>query len=120
MQAEILAEAFVYNMDTLVTKDYLDARLDMRFAEQDARLETRLLEQDSRNNLRFSRLEEKLDGQEQKFTGIDKNFAIIGQKFAAMDVQFAEIKGRFMVQDWILGAIAACTVVPPLYGLFNP
>jgi len=70
VQAEIMAEAFVYNMDTLVTKDYLDAR----FAEQEARI----------------------------------------------DVRFAEIKSRFLVQDWILGAIAASTVLPTLYSLFNP
>ncbi|MBN7797768.1 hypothetical protein [Parahaliea mediterranea] len=31
--AEIMAEAFVHNVDQLVTKDYLDARLDARFAE---------------------------------------------------------------------------------------
>ena len=40
-QAELMAEAFVYNMDTLVTKDYLDARLDARFAAQDIRLDGR-------------------------------------------------------------------------------
>ena len=38
-QAEIMAEAFVFNMDVLVTKDYLDARLDARFANQDARID---------------------------------------------------------------------------------
>ena len=27
-QAEVLAEAFVHNVDNLVTRDYLDARLD--------------------------------------------------------------------------------------------
>ncbi len=36
--AEIMAEAFVFNMDTLVTQDYLDAR----FAEQDARMDQKL------------------------------------------------------------------------------
>jgi hypothetical protein len=35
VQAEIMAEAFVYNMDALATKDYLDAR----FAEQEARID---------------------------------------------------------------------------------
>ena len=29
-QAELMAEAFVYNMDALVTTDYLDARLIIR------------------------------------------------------------------------------------------
>jgi hypothetical protein len=40
-QAELMAEAFVYNMDSLVTKDYLDECLDARFAAQDVRLEKR-------------------------------------------------------------------------------
>lgn len=30
-QAELMAEAFVYNMDALVTKEYLEACLDARF-----------------------------------------------------------------------------------------
>ena len=47
-QAELMAEAFVFNMDSLVTRDYLDARLDARFAEQDARLEARFAEQEAR------------------------------------------------------------------------
>ena len=33
-QAELMAEAFVFNMDSLVTRDYLEACLDARFAEQ--------------------------------------------------------------------------------------
>ncbi len=37
--AEIMAEAFVFNMDALVTKDYLDEVLRARFAEQDARMD---------------------------------------------------------------------------------
>lgn len=33
VQAEIMAEAFVFNLDALVTKDYLDARLSQREAK---------------------------------------------------------------------------------------
>ncbi len=68
-----MAEAFVFNMDSLVTRDYFDARLDARFAQQDARIDSR----------------------------------------------FAEIKSRFLLQDWILGAIAASTVLAALYSLVN-
>ena len=45
-QAELMAEAFVYNMDALVTKDYLEETLDARFAAQDLRLEKRFAEID--------------------------------------------------------------------------
>jgi len=58
VQAELMAEAFVYNMDDLVTKDQLEAR-------------------------------------------------------------FAEVKGQLTLHSWILGAIAASTVLPFLHSLFN-
>ena len=43
-QAEIMAEAFVFNLDALVTKDYLDAR----FEAQDARIGVRFAEIDGK------------------------------------------------------------------------
>ena len=39
-QTEVMAEAFVVNADSLVTRDYLNAR----FAEQDARIDVRFTE----------------------------------------------------------------------------
>jgi len=47
-QAEVMAEAFVFNADSLVTKDYLDARLDARFIEQDARIDKCFAQVDAR------------------------------------------------------------------------
>lgn len=45
-----MAEAFVFNMDALVTRDYLEQCLDARFAAQDGRLmakiESRLVNHD--------------------------------------------------------------------------
>jgi hypothetical protein len=78
VQAELMAEAFVYNMDSLVTRDYLDARLEARFMEQDARIDTR---------------------------------------FADVDVRFEHIQGELKLHRWILGAIAASTVIPALHAL---
>ena len=49
MQAEVMAEAFVYNMDAVVTKDYLDAR----FARQEANLEKRFAQIDAKFKLVF-------------------------------------------------------------------
>ncbi|MEH6607798.1 MAG: hypothetical protein V7696_00405 [Halioglobus sp.] len=59
-QAEVMAEAFVFNMDQLVTRDYLDARLDARFAQQDARLDVRFAEQDARIDGRFAQVDKQL------------------------------------------------------------
>ena len=46
--ADLMSEAVVHNLDTLVTKDYLDHVLDARFAKQDARMNQRFEEMDSR------------------------------------------------------------------------
>jgi len=47
-QAELMGEAFGFYVDDLVTRDYLDARLDARFAKQDARLDERFAQMDVR------------------------------------------------------------------------
>lgn len=60
-QAEVMAETFGFYIDNLVTRDYLDARLDARFAEQDARIETRFAQQDLYIEQRFSRIDGKLN-----------------------------------------------------------
>lgn len=44
-QAELMGEAFGFYVDDLVTRDYLDARLDARFSEQDARIDAQFAEQ---------------------------------------------------------------------------
>ena len=67
-QAEIMAETFGSYVDNLVTKDYLDARLDARFLEQDARIDARLAEQDIRIEARFSQQDLYI---EQRFSRID-------------------------------------------------
>lgn len=90
-QAELMAEAFVFNMDALVTRDYLEQCLDARFAAQDARLmakiDARLTQQDSR--------------------------------LADHDLQFAEIRGELKLHRWMLALIAASTVIPALQKLFS-
>ena len=47
-QAEVLTEAFTVNLEALVTKEFLDARLDTRFAKQKAYMETHFAQIDSK------------------------------------------------------------------------
>ena len=90
-QAEVMAETFVYNMESLVTTDYLDAR----FAEQDARINARFAEQS--------------EAFEKRFTAMDIKFTELKGK----------LKGELGLQRWILAAIAASTVLPALNSLFS-
>ena len=149
VQAELMAEAFVFNMDSLVTRDYLDARLDARFAEQDARIEARFAEQSARFEARFTEqdtrfeqldtrlnsgisehaahlgsIEERIDKQKTSLTGlIDDRYnelkAMFLEKNAHNEVRFTEIHGQLKLHTWILGAIAASTVLPLLHSLFS-
>ena len=108
-QAEVMAETFVYNMDSLVTTDYLDAR----FAEQDARIDARLIEQDARLDAQIGSLEARIN---KRFTEQSEAFAI---RFTAMDINFTELKGELGLHRWILAAIAASTVLPALKSVFS-
>lgn len=56
VQAELMAEAFGFYADNIVTRDYLDASLRAAFAEQEARIEVRLAEQEVRFTRGFGEL----------------------------------------------------------------
>jgi len=105
VQAEIMAEAFVFNMESLVTTDYLDAR----FAEQEARIDTRFAEQDARFDARFNKQD----------LALEIRFSTLELKFTE---QMGELRGEFRgemgLQRWILAAIAASTVLPALNSVF--
>jgi len=89
-QAELMAEAFGFYVDNLVTKDYLDVRL--------SELDTRLQEMDARIDRRFSEQEVRLEA---RFAQQD---VYIEQRLSAVDV-------KLNVMAAILAVIAA-SVVP--------
>ena len=92
-QAEVMAEAFVFNVESLVTNDYLEACLDARFLLQDAKFEQR-----------FTGLEAKI---EKRFTGLE----------AKVDLGISEANGKFNLIYWMLAVVIASTTVPALHGL---
>lgn len=53
VQVELLTEAFTLNLESSVTKDYFESRLDARFAEQDAKIEARFAAQDAKFDSNF-------------------------------------------------------------------
>jgi len=98
VQAEIMAEAFVYNMDTLVTTDYLDAR----FAEQEARIDTRFAQQDVKIDARFSEQDARFD-----------------VRFSGIDLKLELINGQFRLVYWMLAVVIASTVIPAIQQLYS-
>jgi hypothetical protein len=136
-QAELMAEAFVLNMDALVTKDYLEQCLDARFARQEARLLAKI---DERFAERFQMIDERFAGRFQtiderfteSFQTIDERFARVDDRFTAHDerfdriearlndhdLQFVEIRGELKLHRWMLALILVTTVLPYLQKLF--
>ncbi len=90
-RAELMGEAFVINMDALVTKDYLEQCLDARFARQDARTD-------------------------QKFAAVQKQ---LNERFKQIDLTFAKIGGELKLLRWMLALIVITTVVPVLQDWFT-
>ncbi len=101
VQAEVLTEAFMVNLESLVTKEYLESRLTAKFAEQDARIDTRFAEQDARIATRFAKQDAR----------IDTRFA---EQKAFMDSAFAHIDSRFRFHSWTQAIIVAAVIMPYL------
>ena len=95
IHAMTVAHAFGMFIDGVVTKDYLDATLDARFAAQDAKFEKRFDAIDQR----FLEFEMKF---EQRFAAIDQRFAAIDQRFVEQDLKFEK---RFSAIETDIGSL---------------
>ncbi len=131
-QAEVMAEAFVMNVDNLVTKDYLEVslkaledRLAARLDDHESRfdlIDSRFDQVDQRFNkvdARFDRIDARFDAIDRQFNRIDDRFHNNEMEFRGLDARFAEIAGNFRLMFWILAAISATTVIPALHKLFS-
>ncbi len=133
--AEIMAEAFVFNMDTLVTQDYLDAR----FAEHDARMDQKLGALEARIDQKLGSLETSMDqklgtletSMDQKLgtleTSMDRKLGTLetsmdrklGSLESHINEELAEVRGDVKVLKWMLAAIALSTFIPFLRDVFS-
>ena len=105
VQAEAMAEAFVFNVEALVTRDYLDARL----REQDARIDKR-----------FAEIDARLDKMDARF---DQRFAELDPRFAQQEFRFerelSKVKRQLNLHSWMLAFIVLTTVVPAVRSLLG-
>ncbi len=103
VQAELMSEAFVFNMDALVTRDYLDERLDRSFEAVNHRIdavEFRL----SDHADRFDRLEARMEA------GFERH----ERRFERLEVSLNDLKADMRLVKWVMAAIAASTLYPLL------
>ncbi len=103
VQAELMSEAFVFNLDALVTRDYLDERLDRAIEGVNHRIdavEARL----SDHADRFDRLEAR----------IEAGFGRHERRFERLESSLNDLKADMRLVKWVMAAIAASTLYPLL------
>lgn len=101
IHAMTMKQAFGMYIDDVITKDYLDATLDARFAEQDLRWESRFAEQDLKMEQRFAKQDLKIE-----------------QRFAAQDLKieahFMILRSEFKLFKWVQAALVTAVLLPQL------
>ena len=101
-QAELMAEAFGFYADNIVTRDYLDAVLRAGFGEQAQRFE--------RIETRLNTLEARLDALDARLDKLDARF----DKFDARLEKLEPLRIQATLHSFMLGLIVVAQVVPQL------
>lgn len=101
-QAELMAEAFGFYADNIVTRDYLDAVLRAGFGEQAQRFE--------RIETRLNTLEARLDARNAR---LDKLDAHLGKLVTRLE-KLEPLRVQATLHSFMLGLIVVVQVVPQL------
>ena len=108
-QADAMQEAFVHNVDALVTRDYLDTR----FTEFETRVEANM-------DRRFTEMEIKVD---QRFTEVDKRFTAmessVDKRFDSLELRFERIDSKFSRIYLMFGLTMVTATIPILQNFFG-
>lgn len=95
LQAELMAEAFGFYVDNIVTRDYLDATLRASFAEQDVRWDKKLSERDARWDEKLAERDTRWERQlTERDVRWDKNFAEHGDRLNSLEQRVGQLDAR--------------------------
>jgi len=97
-QADAMQEAFVHNIDALVTRDYLDTR----FTEFETRVEANM-------DRRFTAME----------INVDKRFAEVDKRFDGLELRFERIDSKFSRIYLMFGLTMVTATIPILQNFFG-
>ena len=115
VQAELMAEAFGFYAENILTRDHFTDVLNARFAEQETKLDQRLAQLDAKFDKRFVEQEINL---ERRFSSINQR---LGQQEVNLEQRFSSIDQRLSRQDrtlslhtWMLGLLVIVLAIPQL------
>lgn len=124
-QAEVIAKGlttmFIHNFDTLVTKDYLETRLETLEYRMEAKVRVLLAEAFTSKNPGYAKIESRFDQIDQRMSSFDDRFDRMDDRFGRVDDRFTDIDFRlnsidvrFARVNVMLGIILAAVAVPIL------
>ncbi|MDO8864154.1 hypothetical protein Q6D67_20925 [Haliea sp. E1-2-M8] len=101
VQAELMAEAFGFYAENILTRDHFTEVLNARFGEFGAQMDARFAEQDAKFDKRFAE-------QDAKF------FGCFADQNARFEGRFGKLEKTMYLHTWMLGIIVVAIVVPQL------
>ncbi|MEP1470429.1 MAG: hypothetical protein ABJK20_08985 [Halieaceae bacterium] len=117
-QAEVIAKGlttmFIHNFDTLVTKDYLETRLETLEYRMEAKVRVLLTEAFTSKNPGYAKIESRFDQMDGRFDRMDDRLGRMDDRFTDIDVRLNSIDVRFARVNVMLGIILAAVAVPIL------
>lgn len=118
VQAELMAEAFGFYAENLLTRDHFTEVLNARFGELGARLDQRWAELEATFDERHSGLDAKSD---KRYFGLD---AKIDQRYSELDARIdllhSGLAHKQNLHTWMLGVVMAVLVLPQLHTWLSP
>ena len=100
-----MKEAFVHNVDALVTRDYLDTR----FTEFETRVEANM-------DRRFTEVDKRFTAMEIK---VEKQFVEVDKRFDGLELRFERIDSKFSRIYLMFGLTMVTATIPILQNFFG-
>ena len=97
-QAEVIAKGltamFIHNFDTLVTKDYLETRLESFEYRLEAKMSSLLAQAFTSENPGYAKIEDRFDRMDARFDNMDARFDKTDARLDNMDARFDKMDDR--------------------------
>jgi len=115
-QAEAMKEAFVHNVDALVTRDYLDTRFTEFETRVEANMDKRFSAMEAGVDKRFSSVDQRFNAMESR---MDKRFVEVAHRFDGLELRFERIDSRFSKIYLMFGITMVAATIPILQNFFG-
>ena len=115
-QADAMQEAFVHNVDALVTRDYLDTRFTEFETRVEANMDRRFAEVFTEMNGRFTEVDKRFTEVDKRFTEMEFH---VDKRFDSLELRFERIDSKFSRIYLMFGLTMVTATIPVLQNFFG-